>query len=120
MYNFNWLYSIVFGTEIFKIALIGYLLMPAPQMPVMASTEDPSKEAIVMDCYIDLDGDGFGFGARYLSYLGYCPPGLVTNNDDCNPNDYQIHPGTTEHCTDRFDNNCDGTIDENCNIICVR
>lgn len=33
--------------------------------------------------------------------------------DDCNDNDYWIHPGAPEIC-DKKDNNCNGQIDEGC------
>jgi len=33
---------------------------------------------------------------------------------DCDDFDPQVHPGMTEICGDRIDNNCDGFIDEGC------
>jgi len=35
---------------------------------------------------------------------------------DCDDNDATIYPGANETCGDLIDNNCDGEIDENCNI----
>ncbi|MEK7630548.1 MAG: MopE-related protein [Patescibacteria group bacterium] len=44
----------------------------------------------------DQDGDGYG---------------VVTDCDDANQSRF---PGNAEICTDQFDNNCDGTVNENC------
>ena len=120
MFENNKLYSVIIGFEVLKFALIAYLLVPMPQMPAMASMADPGKEAIVVDCYIDLDGDGFGFGARYLSELGYCPPGLVVNNDDSDPNNHEVHPGAAEPYANSIDDNCESSINDSCNTICLR
>jgi hypothetical protein len=46
---------------------------------------------------VDNDGDGFN------------------SNADCNDNDAAINPNATEWC-DGMDNNCNGTVDEGCNI----
>jgi uncharacterized protein (TIGR03382 family) len=43
---------------------------------------------------------------------GYCAV------DDCDDNDAQTHPNATERCDDGVDNNCNGTVDENCSA-CV-
>ncbi len=48
----------------------------------------------------DADGDG------------YC---II--DGDCNDNDPSIHPYALEVC-DGVDNNCDGTVDEGCNVTC--
>jgi|JI8StandDraft_1071087.scaffolds.fasta_scaffold00976_2 hypothetical protein len=87
----NRLYSIIIGFEVLKFALIAYLLVPMPQMPVVMSTEEPGKEPIIVNCYADMDRDGYGAYPMLVSYIGYCPSGYTTNNDDCN---------------DRFDDGC--------------
>lgn len=50
----------------------------------------------------DNDGDG------YATQGGTCGP------VDCNDNNAAIKPGATEICTDSLDNNCNGTVNENC------
>jgi len=60
--------------------------------------------------YDDDDGDTYGDPAdRRLSCDA--PTGYVTNNDDCDDRDPDIHPGATEHCNG-IDDNCNGYIDE--------
>ena len=51
----------------------------------------------------DADGDGY-------SAVGACTGTM----DDCNDNDAAINPGAEEICGDGKDNNCNGTIDEDC------
>lgn len=52
---------------------------------------------------VDSDSDG------YVTEVNECVPG-----GDCDDNDPSINPGATEVCDDSIDNNCNGTIDENC------
>jgi len=51
---------------------------------------------------IDTDGDGYGIN---------CEAG-----SDCDDRDPHVHPGKSEICGDKRDNNCDGTVDEGCGI----
>jgi len=37
---------------------------------------------------------------------------------DCNDNDFSIKPGVAEVCGDAVDNNCNGQIDEGCQVSC--
>jgi parallel beta-helix repeat protein len=61
------------------------------------------------DCNcVDEDGDGYDLRNAY-----YCPTG--TDCDDVR--DY-IHPGRAEICYNYIDENCNGMIDEGCNISC--
>ncbi len=51
---------------------------------------------------IDEDGDGYGAG---------CDRGT-----DCNDGNNRINPGTRENCTTMADDNCDGVVNEGCNV----
>ena len=52
---------------------------------------------------IDVDGDG------YVTEVNECVPG-----GDCDDNNPSINPDALEVCADGIDNDCNGTIDENC------
>ncbi len=62
--------------------------------------------------YADLDGDGFGSSS---SIINCSPQGdfNVTISGDCNDNDANINPSSTEICGNNLDDNCDSLIDEN-------
>lgn len=75
----------------------------------------------VIDENCDDDGDGYcNSEIRFYNYpVLACPKSNLVNDsfgDDCNDSDYNAKPGVTEVC-DGIDNNCNGTIDENCNCI---
>ena len=62
--------------------------------------------------YADADNDGFGDANMTRDTCALTPPaGYVTNADDCDDTNDQIHPNATEIC-DGINNNCDGQIDE--------
>ncbi|AKQ67601.1 BNR repeat domain protein [Myxococcus hansupus] len=60
--------------------------------------------------YRDADGDGFGNpGVSVIACAR--PTGYVSNANDCNDSNAQIHPNRAEVC-DNIDNNCNGQVDE--------
>ncbi len=68
--------------------------------------------------YIDADNDGYDNGQTTVCYGATIPDGYKnsTLGKDCKDDDASIHPGATEICDDGKDNDCDGEIDEGCNI----
>ncbi|MBK7476746.1 MAG: hypothetical protein IPI11_12310 [Haliscomenobacter sp.] len=66
--------------------------------------------------YQDKDGDGYG-NAAVTQTACSAPAGYVSNSTDCNDNNAQIHPGVQDGC-DSVDNDCDGTTDEDCVVVC--
>ena len=65
--------------------------------------------------YPDLDNDGFG---NLDGAVCVCEPlgaGLAAQPGDCNDANPSIQPTMLENCDD-VDNNCDGIVDEQCNV----
>ena len=60
--------------------------------------------------YFDQDNDGYGNPSISVNEC-QAPNNYVNNNLDCNDNNPNIHPFSTEVCDD-IDNNCNGEIDE--------
>ncbi|MFV1979850.1 MAG: ELWxxDGT repeat protein [Rhodothermia bacterium] len=60
--------------------------------------------------YRDSDDDGFGDPADSTVACS-CPTGYAENDNDCDDENGDIHPGASEVC-DAADNDCDGEIDE--------
>jgi hypothetical protein len=65
--------------------------------------------------YSDSDEDGFG-DADVSIEACEAPEGYVDNMDDCNDEEMSSNPAADEMC-DGMDNNCDGVIDEDLEII---
>lgn len=63
--------------------------------------------------YRDADGDGFGSFSQITNSCTGPPLGFVSNAADCNDFDLTVYPGAPEIC-DGVDNNCDGSVDNDC------
>lgn len=64
--------------------------------------------------YPDVDDDGFGDANTPVEQVVTAckpEPDTVDNNNDCNDQAVNVHPGADEFC-DKLDNNCDGETDE--------
>lgn len=61
------------------------------------------------------DGDGDGFGRPGPSVVACsAPPGFVPNDDDCNDDDVDVHPGAVEVCGTAVDLDCNGSAPALC------
>lgn len=71
-------------------------------------------EGVTTTFYADNDGDGYG---DFENTIEACtePSGYVSDNSDCDDSDSSVFPGGNEVC-DGKDNNCDGEVDEGCNV----
>ena len=65
--------------------------------------------------YQDADGDGYGNLAAAVCVCDANGPGLSPLAGDCDDTNPSIQPIMLENCDD-VDNNCDGQIDEQCNL----
>jgi len=88
-----------------------------PSAPEPCDDIDNNCNSIIDDgssftFYDDADNDGFGNSTVSLQACN-APVGYVIDNSDCNDNDPNINPNSTELC-DNIDNNCNNIVDENC------
>jgi hypothetical protein len=65
--------------------------------------------------YEDFDKDAHGNSVVHKDSVAQ-PYGYVLNSDDCDDSNATVHPGAVEICGDGVDNNCDGNVDETCNV----
>lgn len=72
----------------------------------------PEEYCSLGNC-LNCDQDFDTYNANYNSACTMNPAGW-----DCNDNEALINPGATEICDDLIDNNCNGEIDEGCNVGC--
>ncbi|MES2774409.1 MAG: choice-of-anchor Q domain-containing protein [Bacteroidota bacterium] len=78
------------------------------------------------DWYKDEDHDGYSNGTMVTACdqpAGYRPASELTAtsgdcNDDPNAGGAAINPAATEICGDGIDNNCNGSVDEGCIVVC--
>ncbi|MFM7203875.1 MAG: MopE-related protein, partial [Myxococcota bacterium] len=70
-----------------------------------------ADEGIPLDrFYVDADGDAYGDVSSPVDACA-APPGTVSNHNDCNDGNAEIHPNSQDLC-DGIDNDCDGALDE--------
>ena len=74
-----------------------------------AADDDSAIDAVTW--YRDIDGDGYG---SMTVSADACeePLHFVADNTDCNDRSAAVNPGADEVCDEVFDNDCDGTVDE--------
>lgn len=67
--------------------------------------------------YYYRDADQDGWGSVYFARRGcYVPTGWVLNNKDCHDGHSLVNPDQEELCSDSYDNNCDGQLNEGCTV----
>ena len=71
---------------------------------------DDSAQIGLNDCYLDLDGDGFGDELNYEQACS-CAVGYVTNVAGCNDTNAAVFPSAMEYCNGG-DDDCNGVIDD--------
>lgn len=79
------------------------LLVLAAALSLAATCDDPHKPWDTSGAELDCDEDGYTRG-----------------EGDCDDLDEEIHPGASEVCGDRADNDCDGFYDLGCDAAATR
>ena len=69
------------------------------------------ENTVLIEWYLDDDGDGFGTDQTWGSLECSRPPGFTQFSGDCDDADIAIQPNADELC-DGVDNNCNGAIDD--------
>ena len=73
-----------------------------------------ADEGIALNTYYsDADGDGYGAGLATTTCAILSAP-YVSNNTDCDDTNMAINTAATESCLNSIDDNCNGTVNENC------
>lgn len=73
------------------------------------------NEGLDATYYLDADGDGYG-NVNVSQIACSQPTGYVLSATDCNDSEVTANPLAVEIC-DNIDNNCDGIVDENMNMV---
>ena len=74
-----------------------------------------ADEGVLLDWYLDLDGDGFGSSGFVLQACTAPSSDYVMTGGDCDENNTSFYPGAPEGCAD-LDQNCDGTVDNDADL----
>ncbi len=78
------------------------------------SVDDDASDALSFFEDADLDGYGLANTEVFACQLG---PGLADVDGDCDDAVATTNPGAFDQCGDGVDNDCDGTVDENTDVI---
>jgi hypothetical protein len=98
--------------------------LPPPAQWVLDNTDCDDTNASINPAtiwYKDVDGDGYSDGSTQGPQCvrpadHYYAGELIATSGDCDDNDNITYPGATEVCGDGKDNNCDGQINEFCDL----
>ena len=71
---------------------------------------DDSPQVGLVECYLDLDGDGFGDELNAEQVCG-CSVGYVGNLDDCDDSNSMVYPNAVEYCNG-LDDDCNAVVDD--------
>ena len=65
--------------------------------------------------YADLDQDGYGSNTASVVSCDFVS-GYIMSNGDCNDANANVNPLASELCSTSYDDDCDGLINESCNL----
>ncbi len=74
-----------------------------------------ADEGVLLDWYLDLDGDGYGSNSFVLQACNAPSSDYVPDGGDCDESNVDYYPGATEGCVD-IDQNCDGVVDNDADL----